>query len=305
MTMAVFSAPGKIYLFGEHAVVYGKTAIACAVDLRTRASVERSEEVVIRSAIGTTGIDHAVHPYVSKCIEKIRSHAEIGGVEICIESDIPVSAGLGSSAAVTVAVLSALNEEFSAGLGKEQIAALGHEIEREVQGVASPTDTFVSTMGGIVVIPGKKRLRALGCHIVIGNTNSGITEKKTAKLVAGVRELRDKSPGEVMPVIDAIGRIAEAGESLVELRDYISIGRLMNVNHGLLDALGVGTARLDALVYAARYAGAFGAKITGAGGGGCMFALTDDPEKVAAAIEAAGGTAIVTQVTEDGVRKEC
>lgn len=305
MTMAVFSAPGKIYLFGEHAVVYGKTAIACAVNLRTRVSVERSDDVVIRSVIGTTGIDHAVHPYISKCIEKMRSRAEIRGVKIDIESDIPVSAGLGSSAAVTVAVLSGLNEEFGAGLDKMHIASLGHEIETEVQGAASPTDTYVSTMGGIVVIPGKKRIPVIGCRIVIGNTNSGVTEKKTARLVAGVRELLANSPGEVMPVIDAIGRIAEAGERVVNSCDYVSIGRLMNVNHGLLDALGVGTARLAELVYAARDAGAFGAKITGAGGGGCMFALTDDPQKVAAAIEDAGGTAIVTRITEDGVRQEC
>ncbi len=291
------SAPGKIYLFGEHAVVYGEPAIACAVELRTRVSAKKSDAVTISSGIGNTGLDFEVHPYVSSAIKKLDSP----DVAIEITSDIPVGSGLGSSAAVTIATLAALNIEFRLGYKKEELAGMGHEIEKEVQGAASPTDTFVSTFGGVVEIPSRKRLNLLDCGIVIGNTNKGASPKKTAKLVQQVAKLKEEYPEMINPIIKAIGSFAEKGRNLVSKKDYTSLGKLMNVNHGLLDALGVCTQELSSLVYAARSAGAYGAKLTGAGGGGCMVALTDSPREVAKAIEKAGGQAIITSFTEKGV----
>ncbi len=291
------SAPGKIYLFGEHAVVYGEPAIACAVELRTRVSAKKSDAVTISSGIGNTGLDFEVHPYVSSAIKKLDSP----DVAIEITSDIPVGSGLGSSAAVTIATLAALNIEFRLGYKKEELAGMGHEIEKEVQGAASPTDTFVSTFGGVVEIPSRKRLNLLDCGIVIGNTNKGASPKKTAKLVKQVAQLKEEYPEMINPIIKAIGSFAEKGRNLVSKKDYTSLGKLMNVNHGLLDALGVSTQELSALVYAARSAGSYGAKLTGAGGGGCMVALTDSPREVAKAIEKAGGQAIITSFTEKGV----
>lgn len=298
--MITCSAPGKIYLFGEHAVVYGEPAIACAIELRTRVTAKRSDAISISSDLGTTGMDFEIHPYVSAAIEKLGSK----NVSINITSDLPVGSGLGSSAAVTVATLSAINIEFGLGYDNEALAGLGHEIEREVQGAASPTDTFVSTFGGVIEILSRKRLDLLDCSIVIGNTNKGASLKKTAKLVRQVAELRNEYPDMINPIIKTIGSFAKKGELLVSKKDHISVGRLMNVNHGLLDALGVGTMELSSLVYAARNAGAYGAKITGAGGGGCMFALTDSPGEVASAIKRAGGQPIITKITPEGVLKE-
>ncbi len=298
--MITCSAPGKIYLFGEHAVVYGEPAIACAVELRTRVTAYGSDCVMISSDLGTTGLDHETHPYVSAAIEKL------GAGNVCVEisSDIPVGAGLGSSAAVTIATLAAINLEFGLGHSSADLARMGHEIEQAVQGAASPTDTFVSTFGGVVEIPSRKRLNILECGIVIGNTNKGATPKKTAKLVKHVAQLRKEYPDVIDPIIRTIGSFSGKGELLVKKKDYISLGKLMNVNHGLLEALGVGTSELSALVYAARNAGAYGAKITGAGGGGCMVALTDSPDKVASAIENAGGRAIISHVNSSGVKQE-
>jgi mevalonate kinase len=104
----------------------------------------------------------------------------------------------------------------------------------------------------------------------------------------------------------SIGRISKLGEPLVFAGDYSSVGRLMNVNQGLLDALGVNSLELSDLIYSARAAGAFGAKITGAGGGGCMVALAELEKctAVAEAISAAGGEAIITGPTEQGLRVE-
>ena len=291
------SAPGKIYLFGEHAVVYGEPAIACAVELRTRVSAKTSDAVTISSGIGNTGLDFEVHPYVSSAIKKLDSP----DVEIEITSDIPVGSGLGSSAAVTIATLAAINIECGLGYENEELAKMGHEIEKEVQGAASPTDTFVSTFGGVVEIPSRKRLNLLDCGIVIGNTNKGASPKKTAKLVKQVEQLKEEYPEMINPIIKTIGSFARQGEVLVSEKNYTSLGKLMNVNHGLLDALGVCTMELSALVYAARSAGAYGAKLTGAGGGGCMVALTDSLREVADAIEKAGGQAIITKFTPKGV----
>ena len=298
--MTTCSAPGKIYLFGEHAVVYGESAIACAVEIRTRVTAKRGDAVRISSDIGTTGLDFETHPYVSSAIKKMGEK----NVSIDIRSELPVGSGLGSSAAVTVATLCAINQEFGLGYGNEKIAMMGHEIEKEVQGAASPTDTFVSTFGGVVEIPSRKRLDMLDCGVVIGNTTKGAKPGKTAKLVKQVAMLKEEYPELINPIIKTIGSFAKKGEVLVRKKDYPSLGKLMNVNHGLLDALGVGTPELSLLVYAARNAGAYGAKITGAGGGGCMVALTDSPDEVASAIEAAGGRAIITKFTSQGVVQE-
>ncbi|AKB13875.1 MAG: mevalonate kinase [Methanosarcina thermophila] len=301
--MVSCSAPGKIYLFGEHAVVYGETAIGCAVELRTRVRAELHNSIIIQSEIGQTGIDFEKHPYISAAIEKIREIRPIDGVFLEVDSDIPVGSGLSSSAAVTIASLGALNELFGCGLSLEEIAKMGHEIEVQVQGAASPTDTYVSTFGGVVSINDRRKLRTPDCGIVVGNTG---VFASTKELVANVRKLRESYPNVVEPLMAVIGRTSRIAEPFFQTGDYPSIGKLMNVNQGLLDALGVNTYELSNLIYAARKAGAFGAKLTGGGGGGCMVALTapDKCRQVAEAIENAGGKAIITKPTEQGLKLE-
>ncbi len=300
MTITTCSAPGKIYLFGEHAVVYQKKAIACAVDLRTRVSVQEAKDHVISSSIGTTGLDTNKHPYVTQCIKEMEEYIP-EGVNIKIDSDLPVGSGLGSSGAVTIAALYALNIHFEMGLSLEEIATLGHTIELKVQGAASPTDTFVSTMGGAVMVPDKRKLSLPECAIVIGNTGKF---SSTKDLVANVKKLKEMYPETIEPVIETIGRLSSYGETLIASKEYPALGRLMNLNHALLDALEVGSEELSTLVWACRKAGAWGAKTTGAGGGGCMVAITDQPYEVANAIEETGYQAIITRTTSQGVREE-
>lgn len=295
------SAPGKIYLFGEHAVVYGEPAIGCAIELRTHVRVELCDSIIIQSEIGRTGIDFDKHPYISAVIEKMREMVPINGVHLKVDSEIPVGSGLSSSAAVTIASIGALNEMFGCGLSLEEIAKMGHEIEIQVQGAASPTDTYVSTFGGIVTVPDRKKLKTPDCGIVIGDT--GIFAS-TKELVTNVRKLRESYPHLIEPLMSVIGGISKTAEPFFLAGDYSSIGKLMNVNQGLLDALGVNTFELSKLIYSSRGAGAFGAKSTGGGGGGCMVALTapDKCTQVAEAIIDAGGKAIITKPTEQGLR---
>jgi len=268
-SMVVYSAPAKIYLFGEH-------AYHTAADTR----------------------------YIKEAVKVFSAIKDVKGVEIDVKSDIPIGAGLGSSAAVTVATLGALNDEFDGDLNKTKIANLAFKVEKSVQGVASPTDTFVSTVGGIVLVPDLIRiLDTIEPAIVIGDTR---TVGSTKELVEAVGELRSREPEVVDLIFDAIDTISTLGYSHLKLGDYARVGEFMNINHGLLDALGVGSLKLSTLVDVARSNGALGAKITGAGGGGCIVTICerDRVEAVCDAIKAHGGDAIVVDVANDGLRRE-
>jgi len=275
-------------LFGEHAVVYGKPGIAMAIKPRVFVTVRDTKRP-----------QRAKSPYIDNCFE---SMGVVGSVYI--NSQIPSSSGLGSSAAVTVATLSAINDEFRMEKSREDIANMAFEIEKKVQkGRASPTDTTVSAYGGIVLISGgsRRRLPPQNMHLVIGDS---LVSHSTTRMVEQVAELRKNHPEIVNPVLDAIEGVSMS--AIHHLSDPRELGRYMNMNNSLLEVLGVGHPQLAKMVLAARNAGAFGAKITGAGGGGCMVALCPKPLKhrVAGAIEACEARAIVTGIDTEGVRKE-
>jgi len=247
----------------------------------------------------TKRAQRAKSPYIDSCFEEM---GVIGSVYI--NSQIPSSSGLGSSAAVTVATLSAINDEFSLHRTREEVANMAFEIEKKVQkGRASPTDTTVSTYGGIVLIRGgsRRRLPPQNMHLVIGDS---LVSHSTAKMVEQVGELKKKHPAIVDPVLDAIEGVSMS--AIHHLSNPRELGEYMNMNHALLEVLGVGHPQLSKIILAARSAGAFGAKITGAGGGGCMVAVCPKhlKHRVAHAIEACDARAIVTGIDTEGARKE-
>jgi len=302
MSMTQASAPGKVYLFGEHAVVYGRPALACAIELRARVKVlsTRREGVHVGGSRGAESIHK--YPYLATAVRLLeqRCAAPISGVKLKITSSIPAGAGLGSSAAVTVATIGALSHALDVGLGEEDIARMGHEVERSVQGSASPTDTYLSTFGGAYIMPEARRLTPPRCGIVVGDTKRSASTKA---LVAMVRELKSHHPELVENIMDAMATLSREGERLLEAGELSELGRLMNINHALLNALGVGTPELDRLASAARAAGALGAKITGAGGGGCIVCLADEENtsQVANAIRRARGRAYIVRPAEVGL----
>jgi mevalonate kinase len=286
--LATWSAPGKVFLFGEHAVVYGKPGIAMAIKPRVFVTVRNTKRP-----------QRAKSPYIDGCFEAM---GVLGSVYI--NSQIPSSSGLGSSAAVTVATLSAINDEFSLHKTREDIADMAFDIEKKVQkGRASPTDTTVSMYGGIVLITGgsRRRLPPQNMHLVIGDS---LVSHSTSKMVELVADLKKKHPGIVDPILDAIQGVSMS--AIHHLNNPKELGRYMDMNHALLEALGVGHPQLSKIVLVARAQGAFGAKITGAGGGGCMIALCPQHLKmrVASAIDACEARAIVTGIDTEGARKE-
>lgn len=286
--MATWSAPGKVFLFGEHAVVYGKPGVAMAIRPRVFVTVRKSKSA-----------HHARSPYIDSCFDEM-------GVKgsVYVNSQLPSSSGLGSSAAVTVATLSAINDEFGKKFTMEEIANMAFAIEKKVQkGRASPTDTSVSTFGGIVLITGtqRRRLPPQNLPLVVGNT---LVSHSTSKMVEKVAGLKKKNPEICDPILDAIGAVSLCG--IRHFSDPHLLGTLMNMNHALLEALGAGHPSLSRLVLAARAAGAYGAKLTGAGGGGCMVAICPKhlKSRVVGAVEACDAKAFITNLDTEGARKE-
>ena len=304
--MARASAPGKLILYGEHAVVFGEPALATAIDLRTEVYARLHDEWLVDGA----SLQDSKYAYVRRAVENTWDGPPLW---IEIRSMIPLGCGLGSSAAVTVATLGAL----AALKGRIDIGALAKdafEVEQSVQGRASPIDTSTSCHGSAVVVrrqEGEDVLWAIEkgdrrwvlhhaslptTNLVVGNT--GIAAP-TGPLVAAVKDRVERDP-RAADAIREIGEITIDGLRAFERGDFVRAGELMDRDHELLNLLGVGHPLLEKFVAAAR-PHAFGAKLTGAGGGGSMFALTDDPEAVRTAIERAGGKAFVVATESKGL----
>ncbi|MFB6119672.1 MAG: mevalonate kinase [Halobacteriaceae archaeon] len=306
--MVTSSAPGKVYLFGEHAVVYGEPAVPCAIERRARVTVEERPDRRLRVSAPDLSLDgftveyeggtdeapdvdvptplvEAAMGYVDEAVAQARDAADApdAGFDVTIESDIPLGAGLGSSAAVAVAGIDAATRELGVELTPEAVADRAYRVEHAVQdGEASRADTFCSAMGGAVRVEGDdcRTIDAPALPFVVGYDGGA---GDTGALVAGVRDLREEY-GFAADTVTAIGDLVREGEDLLAAGDVDSLGDLMDFNHGLLSALGVSARSLDAMVWAAREAGAHGAKLTGAGGGGCVVAL-DDTEATRTSLE--------------------
>lgn len=269
-------------------MVYGEPAIAASINLRARVKAKLSDRTVVKPFSS---------PYVMHAIRLMRNLTKFNA-EIEISSSIPPSSGLASSAAVTVATLGSLNELLGIGLRKDEIAKMAYEVELRVQGIASRMDTMICTLGGVRMIPSGEPVRCSFPHIIVGN--SGIlssTRDQVRKVAALVR----KHPS-ARYIMRLIGKIVRRAKEELKAGEMISVGKLMDFNHTLLSMLGV-TSEVDMLVDAARRAGAFGAKVTGAGGGGCVIAI-GNAEKVCEEMRKIGVTPIRVKVDEEGLRYE-
>lgn len=306
--MITCSAPGKIYLFGEHAVVYGEPAIACAINLRASVSVEiaSSGKITIDAMDKRANCSSEEFKYVCCAAQMIKQLFETDfGAEITIRSELPPRQGLGSSAAVTVSTIKALTASLGFELDNETVAKIGYKVENEVQGTASPADTFVSSTGGTVLVEETKtsHLAQLDVPIIIGATG---VERATRDVIALVSDLKKNYPSVVSDVMSSIGDITRLGEQKLADGDLVSVGELMNINQGLLESLGVSDVTLSRLIYAARTAGALGAKITGAGRGGCIVAIATDGkvDHVTQAIAKQGALVLTTAISSLGLHVE-
>jgi hydroxymethylglutaryl-CoA reductase len=292
---------GKIILLGEHAVVHGRHAIACPIPLTIRAVVEDGDRGV-ELLIPRWGVEYQL----AKPPEQRRSFEQAAGaildklglsdrtIRIEVFPDVPRGMGLGGSAALAVAIVRALDLHFRLGLSDPEVNELAYLSEQNAHGQPSGIDNTLATYGKpLVYRRGTPPLVELlnipkPLSIVVGMTQS---EGLTARTVANVAEARQRNPRLYEKIFDDIDSLVLQAVSAIQDNHVTTLGDLMNVNQGLLNALQVSTPELERLIDMARDAGAVGAKLTGGGGGGAMIALCPDADattEVQRAIERQG-----------------
>jgi len=264
------SAPGKVILFGEHFVVYGNPAIVSSIDLRARvtASSSREEGVTLE---GWPQENPAVRS-ASYILEKLRWK---GGISLKTSSEIPQSVGLGSSAAIAVASAAAALKLCSDKLDLKLVLEAAHEGEKIIHYTPSGIDTSIAAFGGAGTYTRSEGYRELDFRleeILIVNTGR---QRRTGDLVRRVKEFREKDPKRFEELLEESKRIVEESVDHLKAHEVEPLGKLMIRNQELLRAIGVSAPEIERAVDACMSAGAYGAKLTGAGGGGCVIAVAD------------------------------
>jgi mevalonate kinase len=306
---------GKTILFGEHFVVHGMPGIASAVDSVANAIVKKVQKgiTITDDRKGAKGYAEKKKLQQLESIERMLTAMNMDpkktAMDIWLGGNLPGFSGLGASAASSVAIARAIAEEFDLIFSDEKINDVAYEAEKAYAGNPSGIDNTAATFGGLIwfkkkLARGSNTIEQLSIRepveIIIGNT--GIVAN-TKAMVAGVAERKLANPNKYDPIFRQAEVLANKGREALEKFDLKQVGELMNENHRLLQEIEVSCKELDYLVDLARKQGAFGAKMTGGGGGGCMLALTPGKKlqkNVASAIEKKGFEVLKTKI---GVKK--
>jgi len=278
------SAPGKVILFGEHFVVYGVKAILCAINKRVTVTAEKikEEKISIKSDIGDlelelnkpiSEINSPLKPFYYLANKIIRNQST--GIEIKIESDIPLGAGLGSSSACCVAGAAAISKLFSEKT-KEEILELAIEAERTIFENTSGADCTVCTYGGIIEYEKEKGFIKIksepNFHLIIANSN---IKHSTESIVSKVKQFKNEDTERFSKLCNDESKLIEDVLQLLKENNIQKLGQKVVQNQKYLETIGISNEKLKDMIKIGQES-SFGTKITGAGDGGCVFSLTDE-----------------------------
>jgi hydroxymethylglutaryl-CoA reductase len=291
------SAAGKVILLGEHAVVYGKHALAVPIKDAALAWVDRCESGLTLQVPEwnlVREIDPQSTDTVDAAVQLILQRLDLprSGFVINVRPKLPSSMGLGSSATFAVAIIRAFDAAFDLHLADERINEIAFACEKLAHGTPSGVDNTLAVHALPMLFrnDGGLKMELLS----LKNTPSllvawGDEKGRTIEQVSAVRQRHARNPAEFASIFEQIDSLAIQGSTLLQQGEFARLGQLMNICHGLLNAIGVSTPGLERMVAIARQNGALGAKLTGAGGGGSIVALCEgNAVEVAGALEAAG-----------------
>lgn len=304
------TAPGKTILFGEHAVVYGRPAIAVPVSgRRARVTVaDLPAATGIRLVARDLGKRYAgaggdadddgrfLQAALALVLGELGVDSAVLDIEVTVESDIPIARGMGSGAAVSAALMRAVAAHLGVALERERLSALVFTTEKMLHGNPSGIDNTTVVYDQPVWFVHGERPEPLSVPgrltLLIGDTG---VPARTRESVAMVKGRHQETPEVLEGCFDAIGEIVYQAREALSSGALEKLGPLMDQNHALLAAIGVSSPELELLVRAARDAGALGAKLSGGGMGGCMIALVDDRQREAVreALQSSGATQVI------------
>ena len=297
------SAPGKLMILGEHAVLYGKRCIVCAINRRIslilRLRIDR--KLSIHSELGEfeSEIDHlAIQPqfkFISSAVKQFSGELK-HGLDITVESEFTDKMGLGSSAAVTVATVTAL----SVLLGKKDDPRQIHKeclaVVTSVQGKGSGADLAASIVGGILCYrTDPLEIDQLGSAMPIEVVYSG-NKSLTTEVIEKVTHVRRRFPDLIDAIFDTMDKSCAEAKEAIKAEDWNHLGEILNMNQGLMAALGVSNKQLSSINYdIQRQKGIYGSKISGSGLGDCVIAIGKRTESLHS------GTALPLEIDHQGV----
>lgn len=304
------SAPAKVILFGEHAVVYGRPAIAIPLaSVRAMAHIAPGQQPGVRLVAPDLGVERMLvlddrdDPFAlaAQLVKAASGLPTLPDMTITVRSDIPIASGLGSGAAITAAVIRALGRALSLPqlLSNEAVCDLTYEVEKVHHGTPSGIDnTVVAYERPVFFVRQQPRNRiepfrvAQPLHLLVADTG---VRSSTKIPVGDVRQQWQADTDAYEALFEACGTIANQARAAIEAGDISAVGQLMVRNHAVLQEMTVSSEELDRLVEAAEAAGALGAKLSGAGRGGNMIALVEEGRisAVEAALRQAGAVHVL------------
>jgi mevalonate kinase len=296
LALAKAFAPGKVILLGEHAVVYGQPALAGPLEQGVTVSLEPSKSgvVVLKGAgEGPSLIAHALR----KCAQAFH----VSNVEVEITGDLPQSVGLGSSAALSVALVRAFASAAQINMRPQGLLDRAMELELEFHGTASGVDHNVSFERKLIRYTKGRR----GQPLMLPRSVEAVVwvvepRGSTRERVAELSRLRELDPERSEQIFQSVGRLTDVAVEALESGRFEEAGRAMDANQRHLQELGLSTPGLDRACARLRAMGALGAKLTGAGGGGAVVALFEDADPIVTTLGAEGHRAFVARWEASG-----